>query len=139
VSVILAALDSSTRAGEVLGAAVEIARQTGGSVRLLQVAHLPLDLPPSLFTISTDAAIPFLEEQCERRLAELAKRVPPALLAGASVRAGVPWEVICHEAQRVDASLIVVGAHGHGIGGFLTGSTAARVADRADRSVLVVR
>jgi nucleotide-binding universal stress UspA family protein len=106
---------------------------------LLRVAHLPIELPTSLFTVSTDAPLALLTEECRRQLAELATAVPPELLVDTVVRAGAPWEVICEEAKRRDASLIIIGAHGYGRLERFTGTTAARVIDHADRSVLVVR
>jgi nucleotide-binding universal stress UspA family protein len=139
MNVILVALDASPRAPGVLAAALAAARQQGARLVLLRVAHLPVDLPVSMFTISTDAPLALLTEECKRQLAELSRGVPPELLVDTVVRAGAPWEVICAEAKHRDASLIIIGAHGYGRLERFAGTTAARVIDHADRSVLVVR
>jgi nucleotide-binding universal stress UspA family protein len=55
------------------------------------------------------------------------------------VHVGAPWESICRAARENAVDLIVIGSHGvHGIERLL-GTTATRVLNHADRSVLVVR
>jgi nucleotide-binding universal stress UspA family protein len=50
-----------------------------------------------------------------------------------------PWDGICRAAIELDADLIVLGSHGYGALDRVLGTTAAKVVNHADRSVLVVR
>ena len=55
------------------------------------------------------------------------------------IEMGHPGDVICREAAERDASLIVVGWHGHRLGArLLVGSVGAHVVAAANRSVTVV-
>jgi nucleotide-binding universal stress UspA family protein len=139
MSRVLVAVDTSPRAPLVLKAAIDLAQKSGARLSLLHVAHPPIGLPASLFTVSTDSLLALLVDEGNKHVMELARLVPAELLEGARVVAGTPWEVICKEARSAEASLIVIGAHGYGRIEQLTGTTAARVVNHADRSVLVVR
>ena len=55
------------------------------------------------------------------------------------VRTGSPWSAICAAAREHDADLIVLGAHGYDAVDHILGTTAAKVVNHADRSVLVVK
>src|SRR5262249_52175656 len=70
---------------------------------------------------------------------EAAATVPPELLDGAYAQVGVAWDAICSAAREHDVDLIVIGSHGYGLLDRLLGTTAAKVVNHADRSVLVVR
>jgi len=48
-------------------------------------------------------------------------------------------DVICRTARELDADLIVIGSHGYGGIDRVLATTAARVVNHADRSVLVAR
>jgi universal stress protein F len=72
-------------------------------------------------------------------LEEAARDVPPELLDGCSAQVGVAWDAICAAAREHDVDLIVIGSHGYRILDRLLGTTAAKVVNHADRSVLVVR
>ena len=52
---------------------------------------------------------------------------------------GVPWDTICTVAKEDNVDLIVIGSHGYDILDRIVGTTAAKVVNHADRSVLVVR
>jgi nucleotide-binding universal stress UspA family protein len=54
------------------------------------------------------------------------------------IRFGVPWRKILDAADELDVDLIVMGSHGYGGFDRLLGTTAAQVANRARRNVLVV-
>jgi nucleotide-binding universal stress UspA family protein len=135
----LVALDESPRAPAVLRAAMELARKIGAKITLLRVCLVPVQLPAQVYAVSPELIPSLLEEQTERGLSELAGEVPPELLAGIEVRVGTPWQQICEVARELDAHLIVVGSHGYSFVDRLLGTTAARVVNHADRSVLVVR
>ena len=55
------------------------------------------------------------------------------------VRIGNPWSAICAAAREHDVDLVVVGSHGYEGVDHLIGTTAAKVVNHCDRSVLVVR
>jgi len=80
-----------------------------------------------------------LLESAKRELLDLARDVPPDLIDDILVHVGSPWDAICNAAQAHEADLVVIGSHGYGALDRLLGTTAAKVVNHADRSVLVVR
>ena len=135
---ILVGIDSSPRASMVLEYALELATKTGGKLFLLHAYTLPVGLPIEVYAMSPDALPQVLERNANRELDEIAARVPPALLGGKQVALGTPWQQLCEAAQKQDMDLIVIGSHGYGGLDRILGTTAARVVNHADRSVLVV-
>jgi nucleotide-binding universal stress UspA family protein len=136
---ILVALDGSPQAPAVLTAALEMARTIDAPLALLRAVRWPVELPASLYVGDDPAVMTKLAEESRRELAALARDVPSTMMAGLHVAVGPPWQAICDEGKRLDARLIVIGAHGYGGLERLVGTTAARVVNHADRSVLVVR
>jgi nucleotide-binding universal stress UspA family protein len=136
---ILTCLDGSQRAPHVLAEAVNLARSLGAKVQLFRAVSLPPDLPPQLYSVSPSDLPDILLETAKKELAELARDVPPELLDGINVHVGSPWDAICHAARVHDADLVVIGSHGYGAFDRVLGTTAAKVVNHADRSVLVVR
>jgi len=55
------------------------------------------------------------------------------------VAQGTVYEEIIDTAQKIDADLIIIAAHGPRLQDYLLGPNAARVVRHSDRSVLVVR
>lgn len=136
---ILAAVDASPRALEVLVSAVALARSSGGKIRLLRVVGLPPELPSGVWAIPQTQVVDSFLATAKRELELLAREVPPELLEGATAQVGVAWDAICSYAREHDVDLIVIGAHGYGILDRIVGTTAAKVVNHADRPVLVVR
>jgi nucleotide-binding universal stress UspA family protein len=58
---------------------------------------------------------------------------------GIHVHIGTPWDTICREATSLDCDLVVLGSHGYSGFDRILGTTAAKVTNHCDRSVLVVR
>ena len=59
---------------------------------------------------------------------------------GVSVEGAQPWQVICDEASRVKADLVVMASHGRrGISALLLGSETQKVLTHSTVAVLVVR
>jgi nucleotide-binding universal stress UspA family protein len=136
---LLVCLDGSKKQTDVLDAAIALAGKTGAQLLLFRSVGLPSELPPAAYAMAVDDVPKLLQSQAEESLAQLAKRVPPALLAGCRVDVGNPWPSIERAAADADVDMIIVGSHGyHGLDRVL-GTTAAKVVNHADRSVLVVR
>ncbi len=136
---ILTCLDASPRAPKVLEAAVDLAKRTGAKLVLFRAVGLPPELKEDIFAVSPTEIVEHLLKNAKDDLATRAKSVPPDLLDGTYTHVGAPWDIICREAQRLDCDLIVIGSHGYGGLDRVLGTTAAKVVNHADRSVLVVR
>jgi len=65
--------------------------------------------------------------------------LPRELVGVLRPRVGTAWNTLCSVARDEQAELIVIGSHGYGGIDRLLGTTAARVVNHADCSVLVVR
>jgi nucleotide-binding universal stress UspA family protein len=136
---ILVGLDGSAEEPRVLQAARALAERLSAKLVLFRAVPLPVEIPAGAFGVAPDAIGGILVESAQQHLAEVARAVPPALLAGTKIELGSPWRAICEAARTVEADLIVIGSHGyHGLDRVL-GTTAAKVVNHADRSVLVVR
>lgn len=136
---ILVAVDASPRAADVLSSAIELARSSGGKLRLLRVVGLPPELPANVWAIPQTQVVETFLDTAKRDLERLSAQVPPELLEGATAQVGVAWDAICSYGREHDVDLIVIGAHGYGILDRIVGTTAAKVVNHADRPVLVVR
>jgi nucleotide-binding universal stress UspA family protein len=138
-SPILVAIDDSPRAQAVLTAAVKLAHIFKTPLILCRV----IALPTAQFTtdgIPTGIDLqPALEQQAMKDLESVALGVPPDIERRLVTTLDIPWEGICEMAKEHNASLIVLGSHGYGGLDRLLGTTAAKVVNHADRSVLVVR
>jgi nucleotide-binding universal stress UspA family protein len=111
----------------------------GAKIRLFRAVSIPSELPLQLYSVSPTDLPDILLERARKELTELAQDTPPDLLDGIYVHIGSPWDAICTSAQAHDADLVVIGSHGYGALDRVLGTTAARVVNHADRSVLVVR
>ena len=136
---LLVCVDGSIREKDVLGAAIGLARKCGAKLLLFRSIGVPADLPPAALSISIDEVPVLLQRQAEAALTELAKTVPPELYAGLRVSIGIPWPSIERAAAEEDVDVIVIGSHGYNGLDRVLGTTAAKVVNHADRSVLVVR
>ncbi len=137
---ILVALDSSTRAPGVLEAAKALARDAEAKLRLFRAVPVPPEVPwDMLREFPPDGLEAFLAEHAKGEMATLARAVEPAQLDGVVTAIGPAWSAICEAARAYDADLIVLGSHGYGVIDHILGTTAAKVVNHADRSVLVVR
>ena len=136
---ILVCLDASPRAPLVLAAAVELAQQTGARMSLLRTVAVPPQLS-KLGSVDLGATVlETLQTKAKEELDELAQGIPAQSLEGIHVEVGTPWDTICREAEELDSDVVVVGSHGYGGLDRLLGTTAAKVVNHCDRSVLVVR
>jgi nucleotide-binding universal stress UspA family protein len=137
---VLVALDGSPRAPAVLNMAIAHAEAIGAELVLLRAVGVPHDLPLTAMAMSPSDVLSILEQRAKSELTELARSlVPTGIPWKIRVETRSAWDAICQAAQTIDASLIVIGAHGYGTLDRLLGTTSARVVNHADRSVLVVR
>lgn len=136
---ILVCLDSSPRAPMVLAAAVDLASRTGAKLDLLRTVGVPTDIHGGLVGLSPAELSERLVEWAHADLKAFAEGAPAGMVEGRHVRVGTPWDAICREAITLDVDVIVLGSHGHTVLDRVLGTTASRVVNHADRSVLVVR
>ncbi len=135
---ILVAVDGSSRAKGVFAAASEIARATRAHVTIFRAFFLPPDFTPAAAMEHSDPLLPHLVNQARVELLELTSTAPDVPCTPRIERASQPWRAILAAADSVDADLIVLGSHGyHGVDRIL-GTTAGKVANMAERDVLVV-
>lgn len=135
---ILVAVDTSARAPAVLAQAVLLASATGAQVHLYRSVGLPVELPMNLYSAPVDLMAALIDA-AERGLAHLTLQVPEPLRGQAIAEVATAWDGICRRAITLDVDLIVLGSHGYSGLDYLLGTTAARVVNHADRSVMVVR
>lgn len=137
---ILVALDGSTREKSVLDAGVKMATGLGASLLLLRVIGLQTDVPLDLVRVSPAEFEIELQKRAKDAITALAtKTIPAGVEWVAQVVTGAPWDAIGWVAKAEDVDLVVIGAHGYGRLDRVMGTTASRVVNHADRSVLVVR
>ena len=139
MKLLLVALDASQRAPAVLEAATDLARRTGAKVRLLRAVVLPPEIPMSPFGVTPEGFLQMLLDEGKTQVQKMAAGVAPELLEGVDTRVGTPWAAICEAAKECGADLIVIGSHGYGGLDRLIGTTAAKVVNHAECSVLVAR
>lgn len=144
---ILLATDGSDAARGAEDLLASLPHPEGVPITVLSVAEpyvVPAAVPlPYAMDVQriTDEVLRYRQEHAERTAAEAARRLTDAgWPAEARTAFGQAAATIAAEAEELGAGLIVVGAAGlNPIERFFVGSTAARVARSARRSVLVVR
>jgi nucleotide-binding universal stress UspA family protein len=126
--IILAAVDWSDRAEPVLRKAARLGEVFGSRVHLFHCVVLEGSAP-----------LPGAAERAAlERLEELAALYPEVWIEEPRLASNAPWRDIVEAATRLDADLIVLGAHAHDGWDRLFGKTADKVFDRAGRDCLVV-
>ena len=114
---ILAAVDLSKASGYVIEAVHRVATVTDGEVFLMHVVMtLPVIAGPEFVPViePNEVAERYLDEQDE--LADLVTQLSDAdINTTAVLRQGDPVATVLKEAAAIDADLIVVGSHGHGL------------------------
>lgn len=140
---ILAALDDSPRAPEVLRHAADLAAHSGARLHLCHVVNVPLGLPTDAWMLTFDELQARLIDHAMRSLTRLVEQMhPPATpihWGEHRTPIGRPAQSIVELADELGADLLVIGSHGYGPIDRLLGTTAARVVNTATISVLVVR
>jgi nucleotide-binding universal stress UspA family protein len=138
---ILLATDGSPSAETATATAVRIAKATGWPLRVVTA----WTVPTTSYGFAPMTVVPALADvEEEHARAALATAVETARADGVTVvgvlRRGVPVEEICTEAEKSEAALVVLGAHGWGpLKRFVFGSVSSGVLRHAPCPVLVVR
>jgi nucleotide-binding universal stress UspA family protein len=139
---IIAAVDFSQTAGDVLEAASELAGACHGHVHLIHVVPDPLQVPYGVEPLGFDLTGMLREwtTTAQGQLTELAGRQQPKPeFLTIAVPSGNPAAEILKYAAEQRADLIVLGSHGRGfVDRLLLGNVAERVLRRADCTVMVV-
>jgi len=136
---ILVALDGSLHAPGVIAAAARLASFAGAQLVLYRAISLPSDVPSEAFDPDGASLEDVLRRTAHADLERLSSELERGLVESIVVGVATAWDGICHVARERNVDLIVIGARGYGRLARLLGTTAARVADHADRNVLVVR
>lgn len=135
---ILVAVDASERAPGVFDGAAEIALKFGAILYSVQAITIPPEFPAAAAAIEADALPAYLTKLAHAQLSDLSKRAVDLAATTPIVVIGEPWRLILETAQRLDVDLIVLGSHGYRGWDHVLGTTAGKVANRANRNVLVI-
>jgi universal stress protein F len=136
---ILVCLDASPRAVFILQTASELAVKTGAKLVLLRSVGLPAEIDQEFYVHAAGTVTDMLVDKAKKDLEALAKDVPAGIIEGYDVHIGTPWDTICREAVARDCDLVVLGSHGYSGMDRILGTTAAKVVNHCERSVLVAR
>jgi universal stress protein F len=136
---ILVCLDTSPRAALVLKSATDLAHKTGASLVLLRTVGLPAEVDQEMLAHSSESVTDMLVNKAKADLEAVSKGLPAGMVETLDVHIGTPWDTICREAKAKDCDLVVIGSHGYSGVDRVLGTTAGRVVNHCDRSVLVVK
>ena len=136
---ILVGLDGSPRAPHVLAAAQRLAELTDSTLIAYRAIGVAPDMPREVLD-ATDARLEdILRRNAHTELQRLTADVPRGRLDSIVVELATPWDGICGAARKYDVDLIVIGSHGYQGLDRILGTNAGKVANHADRNVLIVR
>jgi nucleotide-binding universal stress UspA family protein len=138
---ILAAVDFSENSDQALGAAIDLAKQTGAELHVVHALDLPIPIFNPYAISIPDALLTQAREEATRRLREAVEKVGKAGVKAKSHLTEVPAApAIARLAEELGADLVVMGTHGHtGLKHVLLGSVAERTLRLAPCSVLIVK
>ncbi|HET7321052.1 MAG TPA: universal stress protein [Longimicrobiaceae bacterium] len=145
--VIAVALDPRRHGDVALRGATRLAKVYGSRLHLVSVVPTPSALPPSrraagtLLPRATHALLEMESRDLQETLEERAERLDAAgLPSTVEVRRGNPVAEIAASLREHPADLLVVATHGRaGIGGWMAGSFAQRIALQAEVPILLIR
>ena len=138
LSRILVAVDASEREAGVFDAAAALARKFDAVLYVLRAITVSPEFPPAAVASVADPLPPHLKRVAFDDLTKLWKRAPDLAPTVPIVAIGQPAKMILEAAQDLDVDLIIVGSHGYRGWDHVLGTTAGKVANQADRNVLVV-
>jgi len=136
---ILVALDGSPRAPTVLAAALRLAELEHATLIVYRAIGVPTDMPRELLDVTDARLEDVLKRNAHTDLERLTADIPRERIEKITTELATPWDGICTAARRDDVDLIVIGSHGYGGLDRILGTIAGKVANHADRNVLIVR
>lgn len=136
---ILVCLDASPRAVFVLDTAVDLAKRTGATLVLLRSVGLPAEIDQEFYVHAAANMADLLVDKAKKDLDALTAGLPAGLVEGYDVHIGTPWDTICREAKARQCDLVILGSHGYSALDRILGTTAAKVVNHCEVSVLVAR
>ena len=137
---ILVAVDTSGTSHLVVEQAVELARAQGAKILLFHAVPAPTQIsPPGVFVPPPQFHVQEWITSAEETLRDLEDSIPEELRDGIKVEIGTASDRVCEAARSYCADLVVIGAHQYGLVARALGTTAARIVNRMDRPVFVVR
>jgi nucleotide-binding universal stress UspA family protein len=145
---VLVAYDGSDQSNHALEHAAKEAVFCNGELIILTVSpevHVPKFRTPGAGVIT-----PMIEEykqELKEEYVHVLKAAEnsvnekfPSLRLSTILAEGRPHKVICEEADKINATSIVIGNRGiHGVSGWILGDTSRKVVDNCNRPVLVVK
>lgn len=136
---ILVGLDGSERQPEVLRQAVELADRCGGTLVLCRAVQIPSSIPALAWSLQGDEFENFLVEHARNQVQKVASGLPEGLVAEIVTELGQPADILLRACGEHHCDLIVIGSHGYSGLDRLLGTTAGKVVNKSDRTVMVVR
>jgi nucleotide-binding universal stress UspA family protein len=131
----LVAVDGSKSQVKVFAEAVALAKRLDAEVVVFRAVALPVELPEAALSVRPDQVAEIVLADARRAVEQLIG----SERARARVELGTAWRQILDAAKAEKADLVVIGSHGYGGLDRLLGTTAAKIVNHADRSVLVIR
>jgi nucleotide-binding universal stress UspA family protein len=137
---ILVAVDTTSSALLVIREAVALARSIGAKIRLFHAVPMPTQVPPpGIFVAPPALHIQEIVAAAKDALIGLGRDIPEELRDGVTVEIGHAPECLSEVARTYDPDIVVIGAHEYGLVARTLGTNAARIVNRMDRPVFVVR
>lgn len=142
---ILAAIDFSNATVGVVAAAVEMAKAFAAELHLLHVIEPEPTYTAYGFTPEEFPAIQSFHQETRTRAAKMLDEAAAKITAEKGIKPvthlgdGSPLHVLAEKVEEIDAALVVLGSHGHGIvASLLLGSVAEGMVRKAIVPTLVV-
>ncbi len=136
---ILVGLDGSERQPEVLRQAVELADRCGGTLVLCRAVQIPTSIPALAWTLQGNEFEDFLVEHARDQVLHVAQTLPDGLVSEVVTEIGQAADVLLRACEERKCDLLVIGSHGYSGLDRLLGTTAGKVVNKCERTVMVVR
>jgi nucleotide-binding universal stress UspA family protein len=136
---ILVGLDGSERQPEVLRQAVELADRCGGNLVLCRAVQIPNSIPALAWSLQGNEFEDFLVEHARGQVLRVAETLPKGLVSDVVTELGQPADILLRATKERRCDLVVIGSHGYSGLDRLLGTTAGKVVNKCETTVMVVR
>jgi nucleotide-binding universal stress UspA family protein len=138
---LLVPIDFSEHADAALDLAIELARESGGTLHLFHAYELPVGTVPPYGVAIPESVLSHVREESELRLEKAASRVREAgVHCQTHLMHATPSDGILEAVEEIGADLIVMGTRGlTGLKHAILGSVAERTVRLAPCAVLTVK